>query len=268
MDPFVIDTAHSTFLVGSAHLVTSQEHIADLAEDVQEMAKGSFSIEESNPFVTWIAGDYAESDKPNSNTQFWTTDDLSMAEYTIKHAPLNMVHKFRTPVGFFAATNKVKISSKNDQAKKGDRVKIQALAGLWSHIFPVEDTQARAADAAGALFFSMECRADKIKCAGPNGCQEEFAYGDPSSHCDHLMERSSIRHLIKPVFRGGALIIPPVKPGWKQAYANVVDSSELREQASAYAEQHEKQFRDLAGSGITASQWEATMALVMSSTQR
>lgn len=267
METMVIDHAHSTFLVGAAHLVRGQEEIQDYSSDFSDEAKASFTIEKSSPFVTWIAGDYAESGKPNQNKQYWSTADLAMAEYTILHAPLNMVHKFRTPVGFFAATNAVKLKNTNDEAAEG-RIKIQALAGLWSHLFPLEEAQARAADSAKALFFSMECRAEKIKCAGAEGCQNEFAYGDPvvNNHCEHLMERSSVRQLVKPTFRGGALIIPPVKPGWKNATAHVLDSA-VREEAQVYAEQYEKQYRSLASSGVTASQWESLMGMVMSSGQ-
>lgn len=375
MDTVVFDSGHSTFLVSGARLVTSRDQV-DLAASVQ----GDWDIDKSNPFVTWIAGDFVEGDNPNSNKQFWTAGDLEMAEYTIKYAPLNMVHKYRQPVGFYAATRTVSLEREDDDdadlsivdmteimvalraegievefvdddeaAKKmptganapyeivavgknkfqvvnnageikatfkskkaarayqaalyanvpgaakraakvkwtgsaklrgnkpmqgpkytakasaeGGSMKIQALSGMWSHLFPFETAQVEKANDDGLLFYSMECRGSHLICAGPNGCGETFDYGDPASHCAHLMERSSIRHIVNPIFRGGALIVPPVRPGWKQANASIVTEAVMAE-AAMFAEQTEEQYASLAADGvdISASGWETLMAMVI-----
>jgi len=274
MDTLVLDRGNSTYLINTARLVKTQEDADFAADTVNE-----WQIEKSSPFVQWIAGDFVEADNPNSNKQFWTAGDLEMAEYTIRYAPLNMVHKFRQPIGFYAATKTVSLK-KADKAevvglKKKEEaqgsMKIQALSGLWTHIFPFEAAQAEAADDAGLLFYSMECRGTHLTCGtdkarGLEGCGETFEYMQVDTHCEHLLERSSVRHIVNPTFRGGALIVPPVRPGWKKAEASILTEAIMQEAAS-FAEQNEKQYLALneAGSDLSASAWEHLMSLVVTS---
>jgi hypothetical protein len=220
------------------------------------------ATDKSNPFLKWISGDFVEADNPNSNTQFWTKDDLALGEYTIKFSPLNMLHKQRTPVGFFLSTRTVDLSA--DKAAQGT-AKIEALSGMWTHIFPFESTVVDQAHDQGNLFYSMECRGTHLHCAGPNGCDGSFDYMAADSHCEHLRDRSSIRHIVNPTFRGGALIIPPTRPGWKDAHARVLREAALREEASLYAEQTESAFlqANAEGRDLTPSAWEELMAQVL-----
>ena len=116
MDTMVFDQGHSTYLVNAAKLVKKQADVSsDLAASVSD---GSWTIEDSNPFLQWIAGDFVEAENANSNTQYWSAGDLELAEYTIRYAPLNMVHKFRQPIGFYAATKTVKLDREDAAAKK------------------------------------------------------------------------------------------------------------------------------------------------------
>lgn len=277
METMVFDKGHSTYLINTARLVKKDDDIADLAAQTTDT---SWTVEESNPFVQWIAGDFVEADNANSNGQFWTAGDLELAEYTIRYAPLNMVHKFRTPIGFFAATKNVKLERDESALKlakpeeKAGSMKIQALSGLWTHIFPFEAAQAEAADEAGLLFYSMECRGTHLTCATDEsknliGCGKTFDYMQIDTHCEHLLERSSVRHIVNPTFRGGALIVPPVRPGWKSANASILTDAVMQE-AAAFAEENEKQFNtlDAAGTGITASAWEQIMTMVVSAARR
>ena len=89
------------------------------------------------------------------------------------------------------------------------------------------------------------------------------------THCEHLLERSSIRHIVNPTFRGGALIVPPVRPGWKNANASVLTDAVMQE-AAAFAEQNERQYQALNAEGteLTAAAWEQLMGLVVASAQR
>lgn len=250
------------------------DYLVDVARVVprENAAAEEWQIDESSPFITWIGGDFVEADNPNSNKQFWTAGDLELAEYSIKYAPLNMVHKFRTPIGFFAATKQVKLDRKlalagdeNAAATEHGSMKIQALSGLWSHIFPFETALVEAASDAGTLFYSMECRGTHLTCAGDNGCGETFEYLKPETHCAHLLERTSIRHIVNPTFRGGALIVPPTKPGWKEARAGIVTDAVMQE-AAALAERNEVAYNALEADGVslTAAGWEQLMAMVVS----
>lgn len=277
METMVFDKGHSTYIVNTARVVRKQTDVSsDLAASVSD---NSWTVEESNPFVQWIAGDFVEADNANSNTQFWTAGDLELAEYTIRYSPLNMVHKFRQPIGFYAATKTVKLERDEAELKlvkpedKAGSMKIQALSGLWTHIFPFEAAQAEAADEEGLLFYSMECRGTHLTCGTDEsknliGCGKTFEYMQIDTHCEHLLERSSVRHIVAPTFRGGALIVPPVRPGWKNASASILQDSVMQE-AAMYAEQNEAQYNALVadGTGLTASGWEQLMAQVVAATR-
>jgi hypothetical protein len=149
-------------------------------------------------------------------------------------------------------------------ARTHGTAKIEALSGMWSHVFPFEAALVDQADEMGALFYSMECRGTHLHCAGPNGCDKTFDYMKPEDQCSHLKERSSIRHIMNPTFRGGALIIPPTEPGWAQAHASVVQKA-VREEAQRYAEQTEQAFNQVnaGGADLTPAAWEMLMASIL-----
>lgn len=268
MDTLVLERGHSNYLVNAARLVRTK---TDVSSDMAETIVDGWSLDKAaNPFIQWIAGDFVEAENPNSNTQYWTAGDLALSEYSIKYAPLNMVHKFRQPIGFFAATKSVKLekAAASESVDQGS-LKIQALSGLWTHIFPFESAQVEAADDAGLLFYSMECRGTHLTCGtdeskGLTGCGQTFDYMQVDSHCDHLLERSSVRHIVNPTFRGGAIIVPPVRPGWKNANASVLGEAVMQEAAS-FAEQNEIAYNQLTSDGaeISAAAWEQLMALAI-----
>lgn len=279
MDTIVLEKGHSTYLVNAAHLLKGG---SDEAAEYASQTTENWEIPKSNPMIQWIAGDFVEADNPNQNTQFWTAGDLELAEYTIQYAPLNMVHKFRQPIGFYAATKTVKLEKDaaaetvtlEKPAEKAGSLKIQALSGLWTHIFPFEAAQAEAANDESLLFYSMECRGTHLTCGsdearGLVGCGQTFEYMQVDTHCEHLMERSSVRHIVNPTFRGGALIVPPVRPGWKNASATVLQEAVMQEAAS-YAEQNETAYNQLnaEGTDISAAAWEQLMAMAVATIER
>lgn len=260
MDTLIVETNARLFFTNAARVVRSGEEVSD-----DLAAQSNFSVERSNPFVKWIVGDFVEADNPNSNTQFWTKGDLALSEYSIRYSPLNMLHKQRVPIGFFSSTRTLDLTGSNaslDQAQ--GTAKIEALAGMWSHVFPFESALIDQADEAGALFYSMECRGTHLHCAGPNGCDSTFDYFKPEDHCVHLKERSSIRHIVNPIFRGGAVIIPPTQPGWKNASATVMQQA-VRDEAARYAEQTEAAYDQLVreGAPLSASAWEHLMGTIV-----
>jgi len=79
----------------------------------------------------------------------------------------------------------------------------------------------------------MECVSQKVMCV--DGCGESFEYAvyNRQEACSHLRERSSIRRFVDPIFLGGALIVPPVQPGWQNAEVEVVRA------AAQVIEEHE-----------------------------
>lgn len=260
METIVLETGSGLYFTGQAHLATSEQ---DVSAEFSAATDG-WVIEDANPYITWITGDFAEADNPNSNKQFWTKGDLELANYSIRYAPLNMVHKFRNPVGFYAATRTIDLVRDDEAAEPQGTMKIEALSGLWSHIFPFEAALVEQANESGLLFYSMECRGTHLTCAGDEGCGETFEYMKTDEHCEHLKDRASIRHIVNPTFRGGALIVPPVKPGWKNANASIYCEAVV-EQAQKFAEQNEQQYKALVsdGASLTPGAWEMLMAQVL-----
>lgn len=257
METLVLPGRRGTVLLNRASLVD---------RDHPDCAGLDWTIARSNPMIQWISGNFVEGDNPNSNRQFWTASDLALSEYTIKYSPLNMIHNWRQPIGFFAETRQVHlrpavVSLAGEQAG-GGTMKIQALAGLWQHVFPEEARAVQAASDSGDLYYSMECTGSHLRCLGPDGCGNEYAYADWDSHCEHLKARTSIRHIVNPVFRGGAVIIPPTRPGWKGASAEVLNEDLLR-QAAALAEHTAAQYEAANQDTLSASAWEVLMAMVI-----
>jgi len=247
------------FFTNACRVVRKQEQVPQ--EYASDWATG-----ESNPFIKWVSGNFVESDRPNRNKQFWTAGDLEIAEYSIRGAPLNMVHKVRQPVGFFQDTKTTPVvHDVEDDSAASSPLKIQALAGMWTHIFPFEAALVDAADERNLLYYSMECRGTHITCAGDEGCGQTFEYLKPGTHCEHLKDRASIRHIVNPTFRGGALIVPPVRPGWGGATATVFKEAVVQE-AAKFAEQTEDVYSaaQAAGAEVTASAWEHMMASIIS----
>lgn len=261
MDTLVLERDDRLIFTNVARVVRSTDEVGE--DFANAINWDSADTKNGNPYIKWIAGNFVEADNPNRNTQFWTKEDLALGEYTIKYAPLNMLHKNRNPVGFFLATKTVEL----EHASQGS-AKIQALSGMWTHLFPFESAMVDKADGDGLLFYSMECRGSHLHCAGPNGCDQIFDYGSDDL-CEHLKERSSYRHIMNPVFRGGALIIPPTQPGWAEANAQVLEKA-LLDEAARFAEQNETAMIQLnsAGHDLSASQWELLMAQIVSSSER
>lgn len=260
METLITERHGRIFMTQQAQVVQSTDDVADdYAAAVDDWEVGN-----SSPFVKWISGAYVESDAPNSNKQFWSSQDLEFGEYSIKYAPLNMLHKVQRPVGFYLATKKSFYNEKQNEAaaeKKGP-FKIEALSGMWSHIFPFEAALVDQANEKNLLFYSMECRSEEIACAGPTGCGKTFGYSDVANHCVHLKERSSVRHLVKPTFRGGALIIPPVQPGWKDASATISQEA-VADEARKYAEETERVYNSIKNADLSAGDWEALMGAIL-----
>lgn len=261
MSTMVLDVNDRLFFAAQARVVRD---VNDVPADIASSAV-AWDIEKANPYLKWVAGSYVASDMANSNKQFWTAQDLELGEYSIRYAPLNINHRVRQPVGFYLATRKVFYDgSTRAQSASQAPFRIEALAGMWSHVFPFESALVDQADEKGLLYYSMECVAESVTCAGDQGCGETFDYFKPSDHCAHIKERASVRHLVNPTFRGGALIIPPTQPGWKDANAGVYQAA-VREEAERYAMATESAYYEATkSSDMTVSDWESLMATIVS----
>lgn len=228
--------------------------------------------------LSWILGNFVMADLANDNGHIFPLEDLKTAQGTIKDKPLNLLHHPHKIVGHYvaaemlyptgedaahapAATHRTckkcgahmakdastcpSCGAKWEAAASAVEVPyVEALAAFYKYYFPEKHVEIEEAHAEGGLFYSMECVPSSLICAA-DGCGQEFAYKGRTdeSYCDHLMQPVAKRALIKPHFTGGALIIPPVRPGWKKA--DITEISKMLEQAEPMLEAEESRSEDL-----------------------
>lgn len=250
----VLVEGESSYIIGAqAHLIEDDREVAN------SWAKQHIT---PNPALKWILGKYVEADRANSNKQFWSLGDLRMAQPTVDHAPLNVLHRPRHIVGAFTNTEMIYPKDAESAEEGVSRPYIEALAAFWKYYFPEELAVVEHAHNQGALFFSMECVSETVTCAGDDGCGQEFAFVGPRSpsYCDHLNARSSIVQLNKPHFLAGALIVPPASPGWSGA--SIKEIAELYKGQDDLLNGIYEQLKAEAGH-LSPEEWEATMAQLL-----
>lgn len=219
----------------------------------RDMAWAERSIKYS-PFQKWVLGKYVEADTANSNMQKWDLKNMSQGQPTITHAPMNLLHQPRRIVGHFVDTELLY----PDTAADGNPF-IEALGIFYRYYFPEELQIVERAHAEGSLYFSMECVGRSVTC---ESCQGEFDYRGPQdpSYCSHINNRESAKLFNDPVFLAGALIVPPVKPGWKNAQVTDI-SGLIKENAEECERAYEGVKEDLPDQ--TPAIWEAMMAQIV-----
>ena len=211
-------------------------------------------IARKNQGFMYLQGRFVEADTPNGNGALWTTEDLQLGEATVAGGPLNWLHQETKIIGTLLNGQLV---SGREASAAGIGNHIVSDAAVWRFLFPREaDTIERAAADNGA-YYSMECLSRQVACVdspGRPGCGEVFSYEDYDAKraCAHLNERSSIRRFVDPLFLGGAIIVPPVQPGWAKAEVDVV------RQAAALSEEH-----GLADDGLSRSQAESLATAIL-----
>lgn len=192
-------------------------------------------VASDHPGFTMLRGRFVEADIPNDNGALWTSDDLQLGGATVVGGPLNWLHQERKIIGTLTAAELVE---GREAAAQGLGNHIVSDAVMWNFLYPNEATAVERASASGDLYFSMECLSREVACIdapGRPGCGESFAYADYDAGrtCMHLRQRSSLRRFVDPTFYGGAVIVPPVRPGWSKANAEVVrQAAEEAERAS------------------------------------
>jgi hypothetical protein len=187
-----------------------------------------------NPGMLWMQGRFVGAEEANRNGALWSTGDLEFGEATVVHGPLNWLHEARHIIGTIADARLVKPEAGPEQAAESVQPHIVAASAVWKWIYPDEAWVIEQADDTGMLWYSMECIASEVECAGENGCGNITSYADylMEKACMHVRERSSTRRLINPTFLGGAVIVPPARPGWADADARMLpEAAALSEKA-------------------------------------
>lgn len=187
----------------------------------------------ANAGFLYLHGRFVEADSPNRNGALWSSEDLQLAERTVAGGPLNWLHEETHIVGTLLSGEFQK-----GRIEAGVGNHIASTAALWHFLFPREAAAAEQAAREDRLYYSMECVSETVTCASNSsteGCGEAFAYPDylGKRACAHLNDRQSAARFDKPVFLGGALIVPPTEPGWAHADVEVV------RQAAQLTEEHD-----------------------------
>lgn len=216
-----------------------------------------------NEHFLWMQGRFVGAEKANRNGALWTTADLEVGEPTVRYGPLNWLHEAKHIIGTLADQRLVQPSV--EQAAEGVQPHIWTLSPIWKWVYPDEAYVVEQASDAGKLWYSMECVSKEVECVGDGGCgakasyteylkASKSSYGSSPAVCSHMREKSAIRRFAEPTFLGGAVIVPPVRPGWADADASVLRQAALLS---------EKAFEDAGQPDMTASEWEHVMADVL-----
>jgi hypothetical protein len=247
MTGVIYEGARSVSLAGPARIVGGSDHESAWAEKHVRVDKT----------LKWILGNYVMADLPNSNGHIFPLDDLEeYAALTIPDKPLNMLHIPHRIVGHYVATEMLYPINENSDESLGTP-HVEALSAFYHYYFEDEWADVQKAHDEGSLFYSMECVPRTLICA-TDGCGQEFDYlgRQSDTYCEHLQGETPPRQLKQPHFLGGALIIPPVRPGWKKA--DIKELSKLMEEAETTYEQVAA-----AAPHLEPKQWESLMLAIV-----
>jgi hypothetical protein len=206
-----------------------------------------------NQHMLGVYGKFVGAEKANRNGALWTTADLEMGNPSVVHGPLNWLHEARHVIGTIRSSALVT----RDEAAEQDLAEpfIGAASVVWRWLYPDEASVVEMASDSGRLWYSMECVSERVHCGD---CGEQAGYVEymqASAGCQHMRERSATRRFENPTFLGGAIIVPPVRPGWADALASTMPQA---------AQLAEKAFEQAGRPDIAASEWEQMMAQVVS----
>lgn len=225
-----VETGDRLLLLSSATAVRS---LTDYPN--REMA-AEYEKASGHDKLMYLTGKFVEAEQANVNGAFWDTSDLDHGERTVIHSPVNFLHRHRHVIGTFTDSRLVRPPlAAAESAENGGRPFLGVNAVCWPEFFPHETRLIEIASEHNRLFWSMECQSRTIRCETShdghwNGCGAEYPFDQvfpPGPNvCAHVREKSSQRHFIQPRFNAGAVIVPPVKPGWQAAHAEVVKEAE------------------------------------------
>lgn len=219
----IVETDHGFLLGGRAFLLD--------ANNERAWAEPHLRVD---PDISYLLGNYVEANNANDNGHIFPLEDLEANRHTLLHKPLNMLHHGRYVVGSFVAQEL--IVPAETAAEANQFPVMEALAAFWRHNFPDEYQLVRKAHDDGSLFFSMEAIPEQVGCPAPD-CGVVAKYVGPNDPlwCEHMRQPGGAKRLLKPRFNAGAIIIPPVRPGWKRA--DISQLSELLTKSAEVAEQ-------------------------------
>jgi hypothetical protein len=209
--------------------------------------------------MLWMHGRFVGAEVPNRNGALWSAGDLEMAKGSVVNGPLNWLHDARYVIGTLAKADYVDprpaLTGRSGQGvQRAATVEphITATAAIWKWIYPDEAYVVQQASDQEMLWYSMECISKEVSCVGEGGCGNTTTYAAYMSGaaCEHVRQRASVRRFVNPVFLGGAVIVPPTRPGWAEADARVMSTATGLAEAA---------FEQAGRPDVSASEWEQLM---------
>lgn len=209
-----------------------------------------------NPAYAWVVGRFVEAERANANNQFFATEGLQLGRPSIIHSPMNVNHNARNVVGAFVGAELLYPTGEQASDEQATPF-IEAVGVVWKYYFPDEYRQVKAANDRGQLFFSMEAVPRAVSTVGGTDDSKEYPYEGRHSpnYPEEINKRTVPIKLHDPHFVGGALVIPPERPAWKNAEVQEVSSEEDLERVYAAVAQ---EFPHLG-----PEEWEEMMLMVM-----
>jgi 2'-5' RNA ligase len=249
---FVTEVNGRTLITGPATTIAAMKD--PTVEDITEA------------HMLWMHGRFVGADAPNRNGALWSAGDLEMARGTVVNGPLNWLHDARHVIGTLAQADFVDAATATINASTGGpqrpvEAHITATAAIWKWIYPDEAYVVQQASEQQMLWYSMECISKEVSCVGESGCGNTTTYSAymAGAACEHVMQRASVRRFVNPVFLGGAVIVPPTRPGWAEADARVMSTANSLAEAA---------FEQAGRPDVSASAWEQLMGQLVRFTEK
>ncbi len=246
--------------------VNGRTFVAAPASAIQQALRDPTVEEIAEEHMLWIDGRFVGAEEPNRNGAMWSAGDLELARGTVLYGPLNWLHEARHVIGSMVDAKYVDPRSQTQAADVGGKLPtvqphITATAAVWKWIWPDEAYVIQQASDLNQLWYSMECISKEVACSGPDGCGHTTSYSQylAGAACEHIRQRASVRQFKNPIFLGGAVIVPPTRPGWAEADVRVM------KQASGLAE---AAFEQAGRPDVSASTWEQMMAQLVRYSQK
>ncbi len=246
-----------------SHVLLGSVDMWPTAATAQELGHWATPHVNDNPAFRWIVAKYVEGGNPNRNNHMWSPEDLASSVESIRHTPMNMLHKSHHVVGSFTAAKYMDRPHTATLAQEGDfNPYVEVVGPFWRYYFPNELYTVESAFEEGRLFVSMECVSETARWhRASDGATEDFPYMGPTHQSyGEWQAEGNVLQFVNPHFLGGGLIVPPVAPGWGGA--------EVREMAH-YVEKNQEEAEDIYASvarlapHLSPKEWENVMLFIL-----
>lgn len=180
----------------------------------------------------WIMSNYVdlsppEDLRPNENGHIFTLADGEKHYRMVQDTPLNWLHHDRFIVGHHVEAELMyhlegePVSAADGTPARPPGGHVETLAAFYRRIYPEQWSKVKDAHDAGLLHSSMEALPDTVTCQTDGCCGETFPFDGAWSktYCEAMQKPSRSFLCNDPLFIGGAVVVPPHRPGWRDASA-------------------------------------------------